>query len=303
MAHKNKTAIIVGTEENAELLRKKLEQDPKIEILRIFTNDAEKASDSILRNWPDAVYCALNPDDDRSADIWHACELSFCTYYAVSKVDKNSDTLVIARWCQEPLKKGASAFFKRTFDIVVSGVFLVTFFPIIYIICAICIKISSPGPVLFKQARPGYHAEPFYCLKFRSMRANSRSENKAATQNDDRVTKFGRFIRKTSIDEIPQFINVFRGDMSLVGPRPQLMNQSDYYSPYISNFFMRSMVKPGITGWAQVSGFRGEMKSIEEMKGRVDKDVWYIENWTFWLDIKILFMTVAQIFKGDKQAY
>ena len=135
------------------------------------------------------------------------------------------------------------------------------------------------------------------------MRLNSSSESKAAQINDDRVTKFGRFIRKTSLDEIPQFINVFRGDMSLVGPRPQLLNQLDYYSPHIPNFFMRNLVKPGITGWAQVNGNRGEVKSVQDMKNRVNLDIWYIENWTFWLDIKIMFMTVAQIVKGDKQAY
>ncbi|MBK5269976.1 MAG: sugar transferase, partial [Bacteroidia bacterium] len=143
----------------------------------------------------------------------------------------------------------------------------------------------------------------FYCLKFRSMRFNKESDLKQATQNDQRMTKVGRFIRKTSLDEFPQFINVFKGEMSLVGPRPHMLKHTSDYLEIVDDYMVRQFLKPGITGWAQVNGYRGEITNPKQIQIRVIKDLWYMENWTLLLDIQILFLTVYQLFKGDKNAY
>jgi putative colanic acid biosynthesis UDP-glucose lipid carrier transferase len=162
---------------------------------------------------------------------------------------------------------------------------------------------TSPGPVYFKQLRNGMNGKEFTCLKFRSMRVNADAGKVQATKDDPRKTKFGTFMRKTSIDELPQFINVLRGDMSLVGPRPHMLSHTKEYSALINKYMVRHLVKPGITGLAQVTGFRGETKELSQMEGRVRQDIWYVENWSFFLDIRILFLTVYNAIRGDKQAY
>jgi putative colanic acid biosynthesis UDP-glucose lipid carrier transferase len=167
---------------------------------------------------------------------------------------------------------------------------------------AILIKLESKGPVFFTQGRPGMGENEFVCYKFRSMRVNKTTE-KEASKNDPRVTKVGRFMRKTSIDELPQFINVLKGDMSVVGPRPHLWSQNKEYGNKVKKYMMRHYVKPGITGLAQVSGFRGEITIERDMINRIKFDVFYIENWSLILDLKIIFQTVINIFKGDKKAY
>lgn len=303
MSRKIKSVVLVGPKDITDIIQRELARYPHVKILDIVNEDTSKAADVVLKLWPYSVYCALPLDHPDAQALYHTCELTFCIYNFVIKPNSSSDRLIVTPWCREPLKKRRYAFLKRSFDVAVSGLFLITAYPIIFTVCAICIKASSPGPIYFKQMRPGYQGENFLCYKFRSMKINSQSESKAAEKGDSRVTKFGEFIRKTSIDEFPQFINVFKGDMSLVGPRPQLITQSDYYTPFIPNYFMRHLVKPGITGWAQVNGCRGEMKSIEEMNKRINYDIWYIEHWSPKLDIKILFKTVKQVLKGDEQAY
>lgn len=203
----------------------------------------------------------------------------------------------------EPLQSFSNRFVKRAFDIIFSGVFLITLFPIIYIILGLIIKITSSGPVFFKQKRTGIRGKEFYCLKFRSMKVNKEANKVQATKDDPRVTKIGAFMRRTSLDELPQFINVFKNDMSVVGPRPHMLQHTELYSSIIDKFMVRHLVKPGITGWAQVTGYRGETKTVEEMEQRIKRDVWYLENWTFFLDIKIIFLTVWNALKGDKEAY
>lgn len=203
----------------------------------------------------------------------------------------------------EPLQHFSNRFVKRCFDIIFSGVVLITIFPIIYLIFGIIIKCSSRGPIFFKQKRTGIRGQEFYCYKFRSMRMNKQANILQATEGDPRVTKIGAFMRKTSIDELPQFINVFRNDMSVVGPRPHMLQHTELYSSIIDKFMVRHLVKPGITGWAQVTGCRGETKTVEEMEERVKKDVWYLENWTFFLDLKIIFLTIRNAIRGDENAY
>ena len=135
------------------------------------------------------------------------------------------------------------------------------------------------------------------------MKKNNEANSKQATYNDSRITKIGKFIRKTSLDEFPQFFNVLKGEMSLVGPRPHMIKHTNDYSKVVDEYMVRQFIKPGITGWAQINGYRGEINNPEQISMRVNKDLWYLENWTLWLDIQILFLTVYYLFKGDKNAY
>ncbi len=204
---------------------------------------------------------------------------------------------------QEPLAQPENRLAKRLFDIVFSLLFLCTIFPIIFIIIGLAIKITSPGPIFFKQKRSGEENKEFWCYKFRSMRVNKDSDKVQATLNDPRKTRLGNFMRKTSIDELPQFINVLLGDMSVVGPRPHMLKHTEEYSKLIDKYMVRHLVKPGITGWAQVTGFRGETKKLWQMEGRVERDIWYLEHWTFMLDLYIIYKTVKNAVKGEKEAY
>jgi putative colanic acid biosynthesis UDP-glucose lipid carrier transferase len=203
----------------------------------------------------------------------------------------------------EPLENMMNRFVKRLFDIVFS-LFVIVFvlswlFPILYIL----IKLESPGPVLFVQARSGRNNMPFDCYKFRSMHINEDSHHLQATKGDSRITKIGAFLRKTSLDEMPQFFNVLMGTMSVVGPRPHMLTHTKQYSKEIDQFMVRHFIKPGITGWAQIQGLRGETKLLEDMRARVEADVWYMENWNFALDIKIIFFTFFKTIIGDKYAF
>lgn len=203
---------------------------------------------------------------------------------------------------KEPLGISINAFLKRIFDIVFSSAVILTIFPILVPIIALAIRIDSPGPIFFKQLRPGKKNKLFDCYKFRTMRVNNNAELQA-TKNDSRITKVGSFLRKTSLDEFPQFFNVLLGNMSVVGPRPNMISQLEEYSKKIQNYKVRHFVTPGITGYAQVNGFRGETREIELMEKRVEYDVQYIENWSLALDVKIIFLTVWNIVKGEKNAY
>ncbi len=191
---------------------------------------------------------------------------------------------------------------KRLFDIFFSILVIVLLLSWLIPILSVLIKLESKGPVFFKQGRPGIGENEFFCYKFRSMKINLTTE-KEASKNDPRVTRTGRFIRKTSLDEMPQFLNVLLGDMSVVGPRPHLWSQNKAYGKKINKYMMRHYVKPGITGLAQVKGYRGEIETDEDMINRITLDVFYIENWSLILDIKIIFQTVINIFKGEEKAY
>jgi len=191
---------------------------------------------------------------------------------------------------------------KRIFDIVFSLIIIVFILSWVIPLLSLLIKLESKGPIFFKQGRPGLDEKEFFCYKFRSMKLNETTE-KEASKNDPRVTKIGRIIRKTSVDELPQFINVFLGDMSVVGPRPHLWSQNKSYGKKINKYMVRHYIKPGITGLAQVKGFRGEIESDEDMRCRIKLDVFYIDNWSLILDIKIIVQTVLNILNGEKKAY
>lgn len=201
-----------------------------------------------------------------------------------------------------PLCRQYNSLLKRTFDLCMSiPVLLLS--PLWALPIAIGIKISSPGPVLFKQKRTGIRGRDFTCYKFRTMRVNNDADVRQATEDDPRKTKFGDFLRRSSLDELPQFLNVFLGNMSVVGPRPHMVSQTEDYSRLIDKYMVRHAVKPGISGWAQVNGYRGGTKQLWQMEKRVEYDVWYIHNWNIFLDIKIVFLTVFNAFRGDSNAY
>lgn len=204
---------------------------------------------------------------------------------------------------RDPLSETANKVVKRTFDIVFSLLFLCTLFPLILLVVAILTKLTMPGPLFFRQKRNGLNDKEFYVIKFRSMKVNAEADTLQATKDDPRKTKWGNIMRKTNLDEMPQFINVLLGDMSIVGPRPHMLKHTEEYSKLINKYMVRHFVKPGITGWSQVTGFRGETKELKDMEGRIRGDIWYIEHWSFWLDLYIIYKTVANVFHGEKNAY
>lgn len=201
------------------------------------------------------------------------------------------------------VKVTSNTIVKRVFDVVFA--LLVTLLLLSWLVplIAAIIKLDSKGPVFFKQLRTGKDGVPFYCFKFRSMYTNADADNKQASRNDSRITKIGAFMRKTSIDELPQFINVLRGEMSVVGPRPHMLQHTEEYSIAINNFMVRHTVAPGITGLAQITGYRGETKETDAMVKRVNADIHYLQNWSFSLDMKIVCLTVYQAVKGNENAF
>ena len=201
-----------------------------------------------------------------------------------------------------PLEEPLNRLVKRVADILLSLLFLIPTVLLLPLI-AIITKRQSPGPVFFRQRRTGLNGRDFYCYKFRSMHVNTDADRLQATKDDPRKFPFGDFIRKTNIDELPQFWNVLIGDMSIVGPRPHMLAHTEQYDKLIDKYMVRHFVKPGITGWAQVTGFRGETRELCQMEGRVERDIWYIQHWSFWLDLRIIWMTVKTIFKRDERAY
>ncbi|MCE1155181.1 MAG: exopolysaccharide biosynthesis polyprenyl glycosylphosphotransferase, partial [Bacteroidales bacterium] len=191
-----------------------------------------------------------------------------------------------------PLDIAENQIKKRLFDIVVSGLFLLLVMSWLFPLIALIVKLSSRGPVLFVQPRTGINNRTFQCYKFRSMRVNSDAHKVQATKNDPRITAIGRLMRRTNIDELPQFINVFWGDMSIVGPRPHMLAHTELFAREVDNYLVRHYVKPGITGWAQVNGYRGETKEHWQIEKRVQYDHEYIRNWTFDWDFVIVWKTL-----------
>ncbi|PQJ81103.1 undecaprenyl-phosphate glucose phosphotransferase [Polaribacter glomeratus] len=221
---------------------------------------------------------------------------SFSIYYI--------ENIPIMKLRSEPLKSLTNRILKRIFDVVFSLLIVILLFSWLFPIIALIIKFTSKGPVFFVQERTGKDDKAFKCFKFRSMTVNSVSDQLQATKNDARVTSFGAFMRKTSIDELPQVFNVLLNNMSLVGPRPHMLKHTAEYRVLVDKFMVRHFAKPGVTGWAQINGFRGETKYIKDMENRAAADIWYIENWSFFLDVKIVCSTAwSMFFKKDENAF
>lgn len=212
------------------------------------------------------------------------------------------DDIPVLNVAAVPLDERNNQIIKRIFDLIFSSLVILLVLSWMVPLIAIIIKLDSKGPVFFKQKRAGKGNKPFNCLKFRTMVVHH-PEFKQATRNDARVTRVGKFLRKTSLDEFPQFINVLKGQMSIIGPRPHPIKLNEEFSPRIEKFMARHYIKPGITGLAQAKGYRGETRTDHSMRGRVKLDRFYIENWSFLLDLKIVVATIVSFWKNDQQAY
>lgn len=192
---------------------------------------------------------------------------------------------------------------KRAFDVFFSLAVIVLILSWLLPIVALLIRMESKGPIIFTQKRSSRDNSIFDCYKFRSMYLNDECDISQTAKGDPRVTKIGVFLRRTNLDELPQFFNVFKGEMSVIGPRPHMLCQTKEYSELIDIFMVRHLVKPGITGWAQVNGLRGQTTNVHQMLNRVEADVWYLKNWSFLLDMKIIILTIYYTIVGDKNAY
>ena len=288
--------------------------NPKFPAACPYLGTPDKVADYLAanRNIHELYCCLASSHRDDILPIIHYCQNNLVHFYSVPNVSNylhhrmylnmmgNVPYLSLMR---DPLERVENRLLKRLFDVVVSLTFLCTVFPIVLVLVTIITKLTMPGPVFFRQKRNGLNGKEFYCIKFRSMRVNADADRVQATKDDPRKTKWGNIMRKTNIDELPQFINVLLGDMSIVGPRPHMLMHTEEYSKLIDKYMVRHFVKPGITGWSQVTGFRGETKELSQMEGRVKGDIYYIEHWSIWLDIYIMYKTVANAVKGDEEAY
>ena len=273
----------------------------------------EECFDFILSRNIDEVYCSANElDESQISRLITFCENNFKILKFISKrgglLSKKlkTDTYglsTVQSLREMPLSNDFNTILKRTFDIVFSLVVIIFLLSWITPIIGLIIKIESRGPVFFKQTRNGIKFREFTCYKFRSMIENNDADIQQATKNDKRVTKIGKILRKTSLDELPQFFNVLIGNMSVVGPRPHMIKENERYSKSVDKFMVRHFVKPGITGLAQVKGFRGEIETDEDIINRVKYDIYYLENWSLILDLNIVFLTTINFLTGQKKAY
>lgn len=278
--------------------------------------DIEDAKAFAVNNDIEEIFCALPyKQEDEIKDLIRFCDENLIRLKIVPDFTKflnmNLSKVHIEKYGMfpvlslrdEPLENAVNRVVKRLFDFGFTVlVFLLVLWWLVPII-ALAIKLTSRGPVFFIQERSGERNTSFKVLKFRTMYINNKIPEKQAEKNDPRITPIGRFLRKTSLDEIPQFFNVLLGHMSVIGPRPHMVSHTEEYKKIIDKFMVRHFIKPGITGWAQVNGYRGETKDPSQMEARVKHDVWYIENWSLFLDIRIIFMTIFNFFKGEENAY
>jgi putative colanic acid biosynthesis UDP-glucose lipid carrier transferase len=294
------------SEEHPEVKTAELRHLGTIDDLLSHLNEPEK-----LEIGDELYVCLSRRERNTVRSLSHFCDKHVKRFYFVPVsvetmgIDLKRefvDDMEIFTNYENPLLNPVNKFIKRSCDILFSGLFLLCalpFFPII----ALIIKIQSPGPIFFKQKRTGLDGKDFYCYKFRSMHVNADADRVQATKDDPRKYAFGNFMRKANIDELPQFWNVLKGDMSIVGPRPHMLAHTEMYSELIGKYMVRHFVKPGVTGWAQVTGFRGETKELWQMEGRVKRDIWYMEHWSIWLDMRIIWLTAKSMVVHDKNAY
>lgn len=319
--------ILIGSNETSVHLLQQFDRQGQIFCLDgVFTDENSVASlkkhikgniaNSInfaIENQVREIYTTLSPqNDERLYEIAEIAERNFIqfkvvpdiSHYLSMKPETDQDIeLPVLSLTPEPEADMAGQLQKRIFDILFSSFIIIFILSWLVPILAFLIKLESEGPVFFKQMRTGKSGSPFICFKFRSLRMNDEADSRQVTANDSRYTRIGKFMRKTNLDEMPQFLNVLLGDMSVVGSRPHMLKHTQDYARLHKRYMTRHYVKPGVTGWAQVNGYRGEIKVDEQLIKRVDHDIWYMENWNFWLDIRIVLQTLTATFKGDKNAY
>lgn len=321
--------VVIGANESAQLFVKEILEHNEFgyRFLGYFDNttnvlglqvegDLNELLDFCCNHHVDEVYCALNPKEHSEylEGLMSYCDDNLIRFRIIPEfsdylsrrfkkvtVEYYGNSPVITMR-PEPLDNLYNRLQKRSFDIVFSSLFLLIIGSWLFPFLALAVKLSSRGPVFFKQKRSGEQNREFWCYKFRTMRVNIEADTKQATKDDPRITLVGKILRKTNLDELPQFFNVLMGDMSVVGPRPHMLKHTEEYSKIINNFMVRHFVKPGITGAAQANGYRGDTTDPELMRKRVQYDVWYLENWSFWLDVKIVFLTVWSMLKGNENA-
>jgi putative colanic acid biosynthesis UDP-glucose lipid carrier transferase len=259
------------------------------------------------------IFSTLSPEQNNNIyELMEEAESKFITFRIIPDLSlfikrnvhvKFFDNMLMISLRGEPLEDIGNRIKKRILDIVLSSFVCVFILSWMIPIIGLLIYLESPGPIFFSQLRSGKNNKSFRLLKFRSMKMNSVADKLQATKNDYRLTRVGKFIRKTSLDEFPQFINVLKGEMSVVGPRPHMLKHTEDYSKIVDKYMIRQFLKPGISGWAQVNGYRGEIHGNEQIIGRVECDIWYSENWSLWLDVRIIFLTVYKVLSGEKNAY
>lgn len=318
--------VIVGTNPTSKRLYEEMMADPGYgyRMLAFFdpqatgefcgkpSLDMAELERFVPDNNVDQIYYAISGDDESLPKVVKIAEDNVAEFFYVPKISRyvarnfhneHIGAVPVLSIQNNPLKRGVNRLVKRSFDIGFSLAVLAFYYPFIYLPVSIAIKSSSPGPVYFKQSRTGYKGKPFECYKFRSMTVNKQADTVQATKDDARTTAVGKFLRSSSLDEFPQFINVLKGDMSVVGPRPHMLKHTEEYSQLVDRYMMRHMVKPGITGWAQVNGYRGQTDELWKMEKRVENDMWYIEHWSFLLDLKIIVRTFMNVFKHEENAF
>lgn len=315
-----KNYIIVGKNETGTEIRKYYMQNAELRyrFVAYFENDLSESGLEHIRSFCakseiHEIICCVPDMSDSNFKKLLAFGLDTLVKVRMVVDFKSSDqqSILLDRFDSQqildivtiPLDQAQNQLVKRIFDIVFSSAFILIIMSWLLPIIAVVIKLDSDGPIFFVQLRSGQDNKPFNCLKFRSMRVNTEADAKQAVREDPRITRLGAFLRKSSIDELPQFFNVFIGNMSLIGPRPHMLKHTEEYSRLIEKFMGRHYVKPGITGLAQCMGYRGETRTLADMENRVRLDRYYIENWTFWLDIKIIFLTVISLIRGSDKAY
>ncbi len=293
---------------SADRLNVELDNDIQYPILGKITDIVQY----VQQHQVDIVYIALPMENrprivklldelkDTTASIYFLPDI-FLTDLIQSKVGQIDGTPVITLY--ETPFAGIDGLLKRVFDLLFSAAVLILIFPILLVIC-LGVKMSSPGPIIFKQRRYGLDGKQILVYKFRTMTvADDGAVVVQATKQDQRITAFGRLLRKTSLDELPQFINVLQGCMSVVGPRPHAVAHNETYRKIIKGYMVRHKVRPGITGWAQVNGFRGETDTLDKMQSRIEYDMDYLRNWSAKLDIYIVIKTIAMLLRKEKNAY
>ena len=310
--------IIIGSGLQAENLQEYFnnKKEAGFKLKKIFDSkniNLNTICSYILEESIDEVYCCLSTVDPQIInEITNFSESnlkevkyipSYGKIYSKKLSYQNYGLIPVLSLRTIHLEDNFNSFIKRSFDILFSTLVLVFLLSWLIPLLAIVIKINSRGPVFFKQKRNGYNFREFWCYKFRSMKLNREANTSQATKNDYRVTSVGKYLRKFSIDELPQFFNVLVGDMSVVGPRPHMLKENEKYKSTIDKFMVRHYVKPGITGLAQTKGFRGEIETNHDIVNRIKYDIYYIENWSFMLDLKIIIETVINVIRGEKKAY
>jgi len=280
-----------------------------------YLGEINDCLDFAIHNNISEIYCTLSPEGSKELyDLAEEAEKHFIRFRFIPdlrnfinrKVHVDFiDHMPVLSLRSEPMEYETARLKKRAFDLIMSSFILVFLLSWLLPILAILIKLDSPGPVFFSQKRSGKNNKEFSCLKLRSLRAHNHADEACVqvTKNDDRTTKVGRFLRKTNLDELPQFINVILGQMSIVGARPHMLKHTLDFARIEDKYMVRHLSKPGVTGWAQVNGYRGEINQPGQLKNRLEHDIWYIENWNCWLDVKIVCLTVYMTVKGDKNAY